>query len=71
MNRNFCTGWLGALVLSFFFSHGVPAYAGKPSAKFTCYRVPHASPHGIVYCAAGPLKGVWYTNLPTTQSPAR
>lgn len=35
---------------------------GVQGATFTTYPVPFASPHGIVYDDAGPLKGVWFTN---------
>lgn len=60
MNRIFLAG-LGTIVLAFFVD-ALPACAGKPSGKFTEYPVAHASPHGIVYMNAGPLKGVWFTN---------
>ncbi len=52
---------LGAIVLTFS-AHAQPACAGMPSGKFTNYPVPYASPHGIVYDTAGPLKGIWFTN---------
>jgi virginiamycin B lyase len=62
MNLSFRTlAGLGAIVLTCF-AQTEPAYAGMPSGKFTSYPVPHASPHGIVYFNAGPLKGVWFTN---------
>lgn len=58
VNRSFLimTG-LGALALTL-----LPASAEKQSGKFTSFPVPRASPHGIVYHGAGPLKGIWFTN---------
>ena len=62
MNRSFrILAGLGAIVLGFF-AHTEPACAGTPSARFTNYPVPYASPYGIVYDDAGPLKGIWFTN---------
>lgn len=62
MNRSFgILVGLGAIALGFF-ADGKPAFAGTPSGKFTSYPVSQASPHGIVYFNAGPLKGVWFTN---------
>lgn len=62
MNRSFrILAGLGAIVLGLF-AHTEPACAGTPSAKFTNYPVPYASPYGIVYDDAGPLKGIWFTN---------
>lgn len=51
----------GAVAL-LFTAHSKPACGGPTSGKFTCYPVAQASPHGIVYHGAGPLKGVWFTN---------
>lgn len=52
---------LGAVV-QMFFACALPASADTTSGKFTSYPVPQASPHGIVYHGAGPLKGIWFTN---------
>lgn len=62
MNRSF-RAWagIGAIVFGFF-AHTVNASAGTPSARFTKYPVPYASPYGIVYDDAGTLKGIWFTN---------
>jgi virginiamycin B lyase len=43
-------------------AHTAAACAETPSASFKNYPVPYASPHGIVYDDAGPLKGIWFTN---------
>lgn len=62
MNRSSrISACLGAIVLGFF-AHTEPASADKPAARFTNYPVPCASPYGIVYDDAGPLKGIWFTN---------
>ncbi len=62
MNRSFrILAVLGAIVLRFL-AHTGPACAGMPSGKFTNYPVQNATPHGIVYHNAGPLKGIWFTN---------
>ena len=62
MNRSYFTlAGLGTIVLGFF-THTEPACTGTTSAKFTSYPVPFASPYGIVYVDAGPLKGLWFTN---------
>jgi virginiamycin B lyase len=42
--------------------HTQPASGGMPRGKFTSYPVAYASPYGIVYNNAGPLKGIWFTN---------
>ncbi len=62
MNLSFriLTG-LGVVVQTIF-AGTLPATAGIASGKFTSYPVPQASPHGIVYHGAGPLKGIWFTN---------
>jgi len=73
MNRCLRTlAGLGAIVLTFFGygyaggrAHAQPACGvagGAPCGRFTEYPVPYASPHGIVYDNAGPLKGIWFTN---------
>ncbi len=62
MNRSFCKLAVVGVIVLRFFSPTEPACAGTPSGKFTSYPVPQASPHGIVYFNAGPLKGVWFTN---------
>jgi virginiamycin B lyase len=62
MNLSFgMSAGLGAILLTFF-AHTQPACAGMPSGKFTSYPVAYASPYGIVYDDAGPLKGIWFTN---------
>ncbi|MBX3152663.1 hypothetical protein KF728_21075 [Candidatus Obscuribacterales bacterium] len=58
MNRSFLIlAGFGAIALTV-----LPASADKPSGKFTSFPVAKASPHGIVYHGAGPLKGIWFTN---------
>lgn len=52
---------VGAMVLTIF-PHAQPACGEVPGGRFTSYPVPYASPHGIVYHPAGPLKGIWFTN---------
>ncbi len=42
--------------------HTQPASSDMPRGKFTHHSVPYASPYGIVYDNAGPLKGIWFTN---------
>src|SRR5688572_4503840 len=62
MDRSFrILACLGAIGLGFF-AHTEPASADKLAARFTNYPVPYASPYGIVYDEAGPLKGIWFTN---------
>ncbi|MDZ4838353.1 MAG: hypothetical protein SGJ27_31610 [Candidatus Melainabacteria bacterium] len=62
MNRSFFS-WVGLSAIVLWSSANTqPACAGTPSGKFASYPVPQASPHGIVYFNAGPLKGVWFTN---------
>lgn len=62
MNRSFgILVGLGAIVLASV-ACTKPAWADMPSGKFTSFPVSQASPHGIVYFNAGPLKGVWFTN---------
>ena len=53
--------WLSTVVIGSL-SCAAPVLAEVQSGKFTSYPVPYASPHGIVYFGAGPLKGVWITN---------
>lgn len=62
MNRSFCKLAVFGVIVLRFVSPTEPAYAGMPSGKFTSYPVAQASPHGIVYFHAGPLKGIWFTN---------
>lgn len=52
---------LSAFVLGAF-ANSMPVSAGTMAGNFTSYAVSQASPHGIVYFNAGPLKGVWFTN---------
>lgn len=62
MNRNFrILAGLGVIALGFF-AYTDFACAGMPPGKFTSYPVANATPHGIVYHNAGPLKGIWFTN---------
>lgn len=62
MNRMFCKLAVFGIIALRFIVTAEPACAGSPSGKFTNFPVPQASPHGIVYFGAGPLKGVWFTN---------
>ncbi|MBX9693230.1 MAG: hypothetical protein K2Z81_12650 [Cyanobacteria bacterium] len=70
MNRCLRTlAGLGAFMLTFSGykyagarDHEQPPSGGMPRGRFTKYAVPYASPYGIVYDDAGPLKGIWFTN---------
>lgn len=62
MNRMFWKLAVFGIIALRFIATTESAVAGSPSGKFTSYPVSQASPHGIVYFGAGPLKGVWFTN---------
>lgn len=62
MNLRLCIlAGLDAIVLTLF-AQAQPVLSDMPCGRFTNYPVSYASPHGIVYDNAGPLKGIWFTN---------